>query len=149
MIIWKSELIRHRATTGIAVLPFENLSNDKEDASFADGVQDDILTKLAKVADLKVISRTSVMDIVISITRARSAMHWCISCAGRQCSQNRRLLHINAQLIDTRTDAHWAIIALKLPCFVIQEIAQSPAQQLQVKISAASDSLFSTHRLPI
>src|SRR5947208_1017132 len=44
----------------IAVLPFENLSNDREDASFADGVQDDLLTKLAKIADLKVISRTSV-----------------------------------------------------------------------------------------
>src|SRR6476659_3936319 len=59
--IWKSELIRQRATNGIAVLPFENLSNDREDASFADGVQDDILTKLAKMAHLKVISRTSVM----------------------------------------------------------------------------------------
>jgi predicted Ser/Thr protein kinase len=48
-MVWKSELVRHRATTGIAVLPFENLSNDREDASFADGVQDDILTKLAKL----------------------------------------------------------------------------------------------------
>ena len=44
------------------MLPFENLSNDREDASFADGVQDDLLTKLAKIADLKVISRTSVMQ---------------------------------------------------------------------------------------
>ena len=50
------------AATGIAVLPFENLSNDREDASFADGVQDDLLTKLANIADLKVISRTSVME---------------------------------------------------------------------------------------
>jgi serine/threonine protein kinase len=48
--------------TSIAVLPFENLSNDREDAFFADGVQDDILTKLAKIRDLKVISRTSVMQ---------------------------------------------------------------------------------------
>ena len=48
--LWKSELIRQRATNGIAVLPFENLSNDREDTSFADGVQDDILTKLAKIA---------------------------------------------------------------------------------------------------
>ena len=61
-IVWKSELIRHPVTTGIAVLPFENLSEQKENAFFADGVQDDILTKLAKIADLKVISRTSVMD---------------------------------------------------------------------------------------
>src|SRR5262249_52476859 len=46
----------------VAVLPFENLSEEKENAFFADGVQDDILTKLAKIADLKVISRTSVMS---------------------------------------------------------------------------------------
>ena len=61
-IVWKSEFIHHPVTTGIAVLPFENLSDDKEHAYFADGVQDDILTKLAKIADLKVISRTSVMQ---------------------------------------------------------------------------------------
>src|SRR5262245_41791489 len=59
VILWKSDLFRPLpATTGIAVLPFENLSNDREDASFADGVQDDLLTKLAKIARLKVISRT-------------------------------------------------------------------------------------------
>src|SRR4030095_7648656 len=45
----------------IAVLPFENLSDEKENAYFADGIQDDILTNLAKIGDLKVISRTSVM----------------------------------------------------------------------------------------
>src|SRR6266516_3159607 len=61
-IIWKTEFIRQPVTTGIAVLPFENLSDDKEHAFFADGVQDDILIKLAKIADLKVISRTSVMQ---------------------------------------------------------------------------------------
>ena len=61
-ILWKSELIRQPVTTGIAVLPFENLGDEKENAVFADGMQDDILTKLAKIADLKVISRTSVMD---------------------------------------------------------------------------------------
>src|SRR6266516_4785198 len=59
--VWKSELIHHSVTNGIAVLPFENLSDQKESAAFVDGVQDDILTKLAKIADLKVISRTSVM----------------------------------------------------------------------------------------
>src|SRR5438874_6691818 len=59
-IVWKSEMIRHPVTTGIAVLPFENLSEQKEDAAaFVDGVQDDILTKLARIADLKVISRSS------------------------------------------------------------------------------------------
>ena len=62
-IVWKSELIRQPVTTGIAVLPFENLSEQREDAAaFVDGVQDDILTKLARIADLKVISRSSVME---------------------------------------------------------------------------------------
>src|SRR5205807_548552 len=62
-IISKSEFVRHPLTTGIAVLPFENLSEQREDATaFVDGVQDDILTKLARIADLKVISRSSVTE---------------------------------------------------------------------------------------
>src|SRR5438046_2378176 len=61
-IVCKSELTRQPLTTGIAVLPFENLSEKKDYAVFADSVQDDILTKLAKIADLNVISRTSVME---------------------------------------------------------------------------------------
>src|SRR5437879_5074785 len=61
-ILWKSEMIRQPLTTGIAVLPFENLDEQKEHVAFADGVQDDIVTKLAKIGDLKVISRTSVME---------------------------------------------------------------------------------------
>src|SRR6266545_2406397 len=61
-MIWRSDLVQPPVATGIAVLPFENLSEDKEHAFFADGVQDDILIKLAKIADLKVISRTSVMQ---------------------------------------------------------------------------------------
>src|SRR5436189_4874585 len=59
---WKSEFVRQPVTTGIAVLPFENLGDEKEHGAFVDGVQDDILTKLAKIADRKVISRTSVME---------------------------------------------------------------------------------------
>ena len=51
----------HKVDKSIAVLPFENLSNDKENAYFADGIQDDVLTNLSKIGDLKVISRTSVM----------------------------------------------------------------------------------------
>ena len=59
----KRIISRHPLATGIAVLPFENLSEQREDAAaFVDGVQDDILTKLARIADLKVISRTSVME---------------------------------------------------------------------------------------
>src|SRR5207237_3301516 len=57
--VWKSEVISGPATKGIAVLPFENLSHDPDYAYFADGIQEEILTRLAKIADLKVISRTS------------------------------------------------------------------------------------------
>ena len=70
-IVWKSELIRQPLTTGIAVLPFENLSEQREEAAaFVDGVQDDILTKLARIADLKVISRTQ-----------RDGLSWQTKCA--------------------------------------------------------------------
>src|SRR5262245_21689037 len=62
VIVWKTEFTRSPMTTGIAVLPFENLSDENDHAAFVDGVQDDILTKLAKIAALKVISRTSVME---------------------------------------------------------------------------------------
>src|ERR1700757_4720114 len=54
--------VAHKIDKSIAVLPFENLSNEKENAYFADGIQDDILTNLSKIGDLKVISRTSVMQ---------------------------------------------------------------------------------------
>ena len=60
MLVWNR--VPERPPAGIAVLPFENLDGDKEDATFADGVQGEILTGLARIADLKVISRTSVMD---------------------------------------------------------------------------------------
>src|SRR6266478_2210693 len=58
-IVWKTEFIRHPLTTGIAVLPFENLSDDPDNAYFANGIQEEILTRLASIADLKVISRIS------------------------------------------------------------------------------------------
>ena len=58
-IVWKSEFIRHPVTNGVAVLPFENLSADPDNAYFAEGIQEEILTRLASIAGLKVISRTS------------------------------------------------------------------------------------------
>jgi serine/threonine protein kinase len=141
-ILWKSELIRQPVTTGIAVLPFENLSSEKENAFFADGVQDDILTKLAKVADLKVISRTSVMQFrgkqdVRRIGDALRVSHVLEGSVRRDGSR----IHLNAQLIDTRTDTHvWAeeYDADLGEMFAIQsEIAQKLADQLHAKISAS------------
>src|SRR5437764_9347859 len=108
--IWKSELIHRPVTTGIAVLPFENLNDQKENSVFADGMQDDILTKLAKIADLKVISRTSVMEYrgkrnVRQIGDALRVSHVLEGSVRRAGTH----LHLNAQLIDTRSDTHiWA-----------------------------------------
>jgi serine/threonine protein kinase/tetratricopeptide (TPR) repeat protein len=141
-IIWKSEFPRPSVTTGIAVLPFGNLSGDKEHAYFADGVQDDILTKLAKIADLKVISRTSVMNYrgkrnmrqIGDELRVSHVLEGSVRMVGAR-------LHMNMQLIDTRTDTHiWAEQYDRdlNDLFSIQsEIAQKVAQQLRAKISAA------------
>jgi TolB-like protein/tRNA A-37 threonylcarbamoyl transferase component Bud32/Flp pilus assembly protein TadD len=141
-IVWKSELIRQPVTTGIAVLPFENLSEQKEQTAFADGVQDDILTKLAKIADLKVISRTSVMEYrgkrnlrqIGNELRVSHVLEGSVRKVGAR-------LHMNTQLIDTRTDTHiWAEQYDRdlNDVFAIQsEIAQKVAQQLRAKITAA------------
>src|SRR6266403_1352122 len=138
----KSKLVPQPVTTGIAVLPFEDLSEQKENAVFADGVQDDILTKLAKIADLKVISRTSVMEYrgkrnMRQIGDALRVSHVLEGSARRSGDR----IHLNAQLIDTRTDTHvWAeeydrdLNGL----FAVQsEIAQKVAQHLHAKLSAS------------
>jgi serine/threonine protein kinase/tetratricopeptide (TPR) repeat protein len=142
VIVWKSELFHRPAAAGIAVLPFENLSNDREDASFADGVQDDILTKLAKIADLKVISRTSVMGYRGNQNTRRIGNELSVShVLEGSVRKTGAWLHINAQLIDARTDSHvWAEEYdrdLKDMFAIQSEIAQKVAGQLHAKISAA------------
>src|SRR6476660_961449 len=142
VIVWKTDLFRRPAAAGIAVLPFENLSNDREDASFADGVQDDLLTKLAKIAGLKVISRTSVMGYrgkhnTRDIGETLGVSH----VLEGSVRKTGAWLHINVQLIDARTDAHvWAEEYdrdLKDMFTVQSEIARKVADQLRVKISPA------------
>src|SRR6266699_3133121 len=140
IMIWKGESERPQPA-GIAVLPFENLSDEKEHAFFADGVQDDILTKLAKVADLKVISRTSVMQYrgkqdVRQIGNALRVSHVLEGTVRRFGGK----VHVNAQLVDARTDRGvWAeeydrdlndVFAIEA------ELAQSIANRLRVKVSA-------------
>ena len=141
VMVWKSELIRQPVTTGIAVLPFENLNDQKENSVFADGVQDDILTKLAKIADLKVISRTSVMDYrgkrnVRQIGDALRVSHVLEGSARRSGDR----IYLNAQLIDTRTDTHvWAEQYDRdlNDMFAVQsEIAEKVAERLNAKITA-------------
>jgi TolB-like protein/predicted Ser/Thr protein kinase/Flp pilus assembly protein TadD len=144
-IAWKSELIHHPVTTGIAVLPFENLGEQKENAAFVDGLQDDILTKLAKIGDLKVISRTSVMDYrgkrnlrqIGNDLRVSHVLEGSVRRTGRN-------LRLNAQLIDTRTDTHvWAEQYDRdlNDLFAVQaEIAQKVAQHLHAKLSASEQA---------
>ncbi|PYK36528.1 MAG: hypothetical protein DME54_00405 [Verrucomicrobia bacterium] len=126
----------------IAVLPFASLSANKNDAYFADGVQDQILTNLAKVSDLKVISHTSVRQYKTGAERNMREI-------GRQLGvayimegsvqRARDRLRINAQLIDARTDTHvWAETYDRTAAdlFAIQsELAESIVTQLKAKLS--------------
>jgi TolB-like protein/Tfp pilus assembly protein PilF len=129
------------ADKSVAVLPFENLSSDKENAYFTDGVQDEILTNLAKIADLKVISRTSVMQYksgaprnLREIGQQLGVAHVVEGSVQRAANKVRMI----AQLIDARIDAHlWAQTYDRdlADVFAIQsEIAKAIADQLEAKI---------------
>ncbi len=134
----------------IAVLPFQNLSKDEENAFFAGGVQDEILTNLARVADLKVISRTSVMKYksdlernLPDIAKTLGVSHVVEGSVQRAGGRVR----VNAQLIDARNDAHlWAEHYDRdaTDVFAIQtEIAQQIANQLQAKLSPVEKAAIS------
>jgi TolB-like protein/Tfp pilus assembly protein PilF len=131
----------------IAVLPFENLSEDKANAYFADGIQDEILTDLARIADLKVISRTSVMHYRSGIARNLREIGEQLGVAhvlegSVQRSGNR--VRVNAQLVDARSDRHlWGQTYDRdlADVFAIQsEIAKTIADQLQAKLSPGEKS---------
>ena len=127
----------------IAVLPFENLSEDKGNAYFAEGVQDEILTRLAKVADLKVISRTSTQRFKSApndfreIAKQLGVTHILEGSVQKSSDQVR----VNVQLINALTDAHlWAeTFDRKLTdIFAVEsEIAKTIADTLQAKLSGS------------
>ncbi|HEY2569160.1 MAG TPA: hypothetical protein VGI25_07565 [Candidatus Udaeobacter sp.] len=130
------------AEKSIAVLPFENLSEEKQNEYFTDGVQDEILSDLAKIADLKVISRTSVMQYKSGVARNLRKIGEELGVAhvvegSVQRSANK--IRVIAQLIDARNDAHlWAQTYDRdlTDVFAIQsEIAKTIAEQLQAKLS--------------
>ena len=140
----------HRPTTSavraldksIAVLPFKNLSRDPDNAFFTDGVQDEILTDLAKIADLKVISRTSVMQYKSGVARNLRKIGEELGVAhllegSVQRAGNR--VRVSAQLLDARNDAHLWAEHYDRPLddvFAIQsEIAKAIADQLRAKLS--------------
>src|SRR4029077_10514346 len=125
----------------IAVLPFENLSDEKQNGYFTDGVQDEILTDLARIADLKVISRTSVMQYKAGAQRNLSEIGQQPGVAHLVEGSVQRVsnrVRVNAQLIDARNDAHlWAQTYDRdlADVFAIQsEIAKAIADQLQAKL---------------
>lgn len=126
----------------IAILPFENLSRDPDNAFFADGVQDEILTDLAKIADLQVISRTSVMQYKTGAARNLREIATQLGVTHiveGSVQRARGKVRVNAQLIDARTDRHlWGQTYDRdlADVFAIQsEIAKAIADQLQARLS--------------
>src|SRR6059058_643115 len=132
----------------IAVLPFDNLSRDPDNAYFCEGVQDEILTRLAKVADLKVISRTStqhfksVPENLPEIAKQLGVAHILEGSVQKASDQVR----VNVQLINALTDAHlWAdTYDRKLTdIFAVEsDIAKTIAETLQARLSGSEKSLI-------
>ena len=136
----------HKVDKSIAVLPFENLSDEKENAYFADGIQDDVLTNLSKLSDLRVISRTSVMQYRGRPTNLREigkALGVSNILEGSVRRSGNRV-RLNVQLIDANTDEHvWANDYDRdvTDVFAIQsDLAREIANMLQAKLSPAEKS---------
>ena len=138
----------HKVDKSIAVLPFENLSDEKENAYFADGIQDDVLTNLSKISDLRVISRTSVMQYrgrptnLREIGKALGVSNILEGSVRRSGNKVR----VNVQLIDANTDEHvWATDYDRevdvIDVFAIQsDLAREISNALQAKLSPAEKS---------
>src|SRR5881394_2500875 len=126
----------------IAVLPFQNLSDEKENAYFADGIQDDILTNLSKIGDLKVISRMSVMSYRGDALRNAREIGKALGVATLLEGSVRRAgnrVRVSVQLINANNDEHiWAEDYDRdlTDVFAIQtDLAQKIASSLQAKLS--------------
>ena len=131
----------HKCDKSIAVLPFQNLSEEKENAYFADGIQDDVLTNLSKIGDLKVISRTSVMPYRGKSSNVRE-IGKALGVGAILEGSVRRIgnrVRVNVQLINADTDEHmWAEDYDRdlTDVFAIQtDLAQQIVRELQAKLS--------------
>jgi serine/threonine protein kinase/Flp pilus assembly protein TadD len=148
VIIWKSDLIRPPPTTGIAVLPFENLSEEKANAYFADGIQDEILTRLSKIAELKVISRTSTQNYksrpgnLREIGKQLGVAH----ILEGSVQKSGDLVRVNVQLIKAANDSHlWAdTFDRKLSDIfsVESDVAKAIADQLRAKLTGQEEQVI-------
>jgi serine/threonine protein kinase/tetratricopeptide (TPR) repeat protein len=140
--VWKSNLFRPAPEKSIAVLPFESLSRDSDNVFFADGVQDEILSNLARIADLKVIGRTSVMryrsDTVRDLRRIGQQLGVANVLEGSVRRSGNRV-RVNAHLIDVHTQRElWAQTYDRdlVDVFALQtEIAANIASQLKINLS--------------
>ena len=136
------------AEKSIAVLPFENLSEDKANAYFADGIQDEILTRLAKIADLKVISRTSTQhykstpENLPEIARELGVAH----ILEGSVQKSGDAVRVNVQLIKAANDSHlWADTfdrKLTDTFSVESEVAKAIADQLRVKLTGQEEQII-------
>src|SRR6266481_5776658 len=143
--VWKSELVSGPATSGIAVLPFENLSHDPDNAYFAEGIQEEILTRLASIASLKVISGTSTQQYQ-SKTRNLSEIAKQLGVANileGSVQKAADQVRVNVQLVNAQTDSHlWAdTYDRKLTDIfgVESEIAKRIAESLQAKLTGREE----------
>jgi serine/threonine protein kinase/tetratricopeptide (TPR) repeat protein len=144
-IVWKSEFIHHPVTNGIALLPFENLSADPDNAYFVEGMQEEILTRLASIADLRVISRTSTSRYqskprnLGQIAKQLGVANVVEGSVQKTADQVR----VNVQLINAQTDSHlWAdTYDRKLTDIfgVESEIAKRVAEALQAKLTGREE----------
>src|SRR2546427_1837495 len=147
--VWRSELISRPETKGIAVLPFENLSPDPENAYFADGIQEEILTRLASIADLKVISRSSTQQYeskprnLAEIAKQLGVTTILEGSVQKVADQVR----VNVKLVNAQTDSHlWAeSYDRKLTDIfgVESEIAKRIAESLQAKLNGREEEALS------
>src|SRR6202795_1889922 len=141
----------HKIDRSIAVLPFQNLSDEKENAYFADGVQDDVLTNLSKIGDLKVISRTSVMryrGAKQSVREIGKALGVGTILEGSVRRSGNRV-RVNVQLIDATNDEHiWANDYDRdlTDVFAIQsDLADKIATALKARLSPTEQAMMA-HR---
>jgi TolB-like protein/Tfp pilus assembly protein PilF len=136
------------AEKSIAVLPFENLSEDKANAYFAEGIQDEILTRLSKIADLKVISRTSTQhyksapENLPEIARQLGVAH----ILEGSVQKSGDAVRVNVQLIKAATDSHlWADTYDRrlIDIFSVEsEVAKAIADQLRAKLTGQEEQVI-------
>jgi TolB-like protein/Flp pilus assembly protein TadD/predicted Ser/Thr protein kinase len=149
-MIWKSDLVQQPVTTGIAVLPFENRSEEKANAYFADAIQDEILTRLSKIADLKVIARTSTQHYksaprnLPEIARQLGVNH----ILEGSVQKSGDAVRVNVQLINAANGSHlWAdTFDRKLTDIlsVESEVAKTVAEQLRVRLTGREEEVITS-----